>query len=124
MLEQILSIVSEFDSLGGDLPWINDASLINGGLFDITGRWDIPHNTHRVGRDIDFRTTSVPGGNGILLTPAKIINGSPAPYITGLDVGNYDFEATVLRNCGFLYPEFEDAHYHLRFYPDSMGDCQ
>jgi hypothetical protein len=124
VLLRILTIVSEFDSLGGDLPWINDASLVNGGLFDISGHWLPAHNTHRVGRDIDFKITLTESGDGIYLAPAQTIDGFPAPFVTGLDVGNFDFEATVLRNCGVIYPEIEEVHFHLRFYPDSMDDCQ
>jgi hypothetical protein len=34
----------------------NDISLAHGGIFDINGDWAPPHHTHRVGRNVDFRT--------------------------------------------------------------------
>lgn len=33
---------------------INDMSLIWGGVFDISGKWNTPHKTHREGLDVDI----------------------------------------------------------------------
>ena len=33
---------------------INDMSLVFGGLFDVCGRWVVPHQRHRGGTDVDF----------------------------------------------------------------------
>jgi hypothetical protein len=33
----------------------NDASLIRGGLFDINSNWQVPHETHRLGRNVDVK---------------------------------------------------------------------
>jgi hypothetical protein len=38
----------------------NDMSLINGGLFDISGAWSRPHGSHRFGNDGDLDISSVP----------------------------------------------------------------
>ena len=37
--------------------YYNDISLPSGGMFDVCGNWHSPHTFHRVGRDIDIRTT-------------------------------------------------------------------
>jgi len=39
---------------------INDISLTNGGLFDVSGQWRPPHTTHRTGEDVDIKT-ELPG---------------------------------------------------------------
>ncbi|MGF1670098.1 MAG: hypothetical protein ACFCU6_06600, partial [Balneolaceae bacterium] len=52
-----------------ELPTIryNDISLPNGGIFDIGGRWTSPHSLHRLGFNVDIRT-SPPRSDGIALT--------------------------------------------------------
>ena len=43
-----------------------DMSLPSGGLFDINGDWDTPHDWHRVGRSVDFsKYYKDSGGNNI-----------------------------------------------------------
>ncbi len=42
---------------------INDISLERGGLFDISGGWNSPHQTHREGRQVDIRSWSIPTAN-------------------------------------------------------------
>ena len=43
-----------------------DMSLPYGGLFDINGDWDTPHDWHRVGRSVDFsKYYKDSGGNNI-----------------------------------------------------------
>lgn len=37
---------------------LNDMSLEFGGLFDISGQWRTPHNSHRTGRDVDIENIS------------------------------------------------------------------
>jgi hypothetical protein len=54
------------DSAFAYSKWIlqyNDISLMCGGPFDVgkTKRWDTPHETHREGRNVDMRPTSVSG---------------------------------------------------------------
>lgn len=39
----------------------NDASLVWGGLFDISGHWQPPHREHRRGTVIDVRANGAPG---------------------------------------------------------------
>ena len=33
----------------------NDASLVRGGLFDISSNWQFPHETHQLGRNVDVK---------------------------------------------------------------------
>lgn len=40
---------------------INDASLPDGGLFDIKGQWKTPHKSHRKGTVVDIRANEAPG---------------------------------------------------------------
>lgn len=39
--------------------FVNDMSLPKGGLFDISGAWQVPHATHRDGRRVDINSTSM-----------------------------------------------------------------
>jgi hypothetical protein len=39
--------------------FVNDMSLVNGGLFDINADWAKPHKTHRDGRRVDINSTSM-----------------------------------------------------------------
>jgi hypothetical protein len=50
--------------LGEPIPeklHINDASLPEGGLFDIGGAWTVDHKYHRKGRVVDIRGNQAPG---------------------------------------------------------------
>ncbi|HLZ08548.1 MAG TPA: hypothetical protein VKT80_08175, partial [Chloroflexota bacterium] len=50
---------------------INDMSLVYGGIFDVCGRWTVPHQRHRVGTDVDF-------------SHAYLVSGvSPTPQVDG-----------------------------------------
>jgi len=51
---------------------INDMSLVFGGLFDVCGRWTVPHQRHRGGTDVDVsHAYLVPG-----MTPAPQVDPS------------------------------------------------
>lgn len=52
----------------------NDASLIMGGLFDISGGWSPPHKSHREGEDIDLRTITLSNSqrNFLILKAPKL----------------------------------------------------
>jgi hypothetical protein len=39
--------------------FVNDMSLIDGGLYDIYHNWMPPHITHRDGRRVDINSTSM-----------------------------------------------------------------
>jgi hypothetical protein len=41
--------------LNDPLLHFNDASLIRGGLFDINSNWQLPHETHLLGRNVDVK---------------------------------------------------------------------
>ncbi len=58
--------------------YYNDMSLIYGGLFDIYGNWDIPHELHRLGRNVDM-----PVGNKNLKLIIQRYHGSPAVHSAG-----------------------------------------
>ena len=47
-----------YDEYGINL-YVNDMSLIEGGLFDIKGNWKTPHVTHRGSRQVDIHRTSM-----------------------------------------------------------------
>jgi hypothetical protein len=38
---------------------LNDVSLPFGGLFDISGRWQAPHKSHREGKDVDIENPNL-----------------------------------------------------------------
>lgn len=76
---------------------VTDASLAWGGLYDFKNTWNPPHNTHRIGTDIDVRSRNIPEGKNREL-----------------------FERFVCRNYGFPDLEFhgeDNEHYHLYFLP-------
>ena len=131
VLLKLLDMVGEWNSSepgfwngnGNDTFWFNDASLPNGGLFDVNGRWQRPHNNHRVGRDVDIKATRTPN-DGIELFPRTLKDGSVVTYLTGEDVGNLLFERIVDNSCVGLYTEFDEAHYHVYFYPPDFEACQ
>ena len=37
---------------------LNDMSIEWGGIFDITGEWEVPHSSHRTGRNVDIENIS------------------------------------------------------------------
>jgi len=103
---------------------INDISLPNGGLFDISGRWRISHRHHRVGTDADVRTTrTLPftgvfaDRNGILLTVLRdqnnniIIDENDNPIYK-----NRKFELLARMKsitADIHFPNTELEHYHV-----------
>jgi len=117
-LAQAWQELADQDSIDTDQTplTINDISLPNGGLFDISGRWRISHEYHRVGRDADIRTTrELPddGGRvGVLLTQQTTRNVN--------DVRNLLFERLCLRkgisDLGVHRKGTSQEHYHLYFY--------
>lgn len=75
---------------------VTDASLAWGGLYDYKNTWNPPHNTHRIGTDIDVRSKNIPEDN------------------------RDEFEKIVCENYGFPKLEFSgkpNEHYHLYFLP-------
>jgi hypothetical protein len=62
----------------------NDISLERGGIFDINGDWAPPHQTHRVGQTVDFRTNHLSAAQMAVLR--GIINAEGA---TILNEGNH-----------------------------------
>lgn len=94
---------------------INDISLPNGGLFDISGRWRISHRHHRVGTDADVRTTrkfplSISERNAVLLSEI-IVNG------VNLGHRNLVFEQFCidkrLSTGGRTHGRGANEHYHV-----------
>jgi hypothetical protein len=74
-----------------------DASLTYGGLYDYKNTWASPHNTHRIGTDIDVRSKNIAAGQR-----------------------RKDFERFVCDNYGLPKLEFsgsDNEHYHLYFFP-------
>ena len=57
------SLVSLADSYADAFPnqrlAYNGMSLVDGGLFDISGMWAPPHSSHRFGVDADLRLVPV-----------------------------------------------------------------
>ncbi|MBI4822855.1 MAG: putative metal-binding motif-containing protein [Nitrospirae bacterium] len=75
---------------------VTDASLEWGGLYDYKNTWTSPHNTHRIGTDIDVRSKNIPIG-----------------------INRNAFKRFVCRAAGFPYLEYlgqDNEHYHLFFY--------
>jgi len=107
---------------------INDISLINGGLFDIAARWNPAHNYHRVGRDVDIRTTrTLPftgvfsARNGVLLK--RVLNQNGEPLLD--DDQNEVFKNQLFEDLLFILGADRDSrvhgiedeeHYHIYFY--------
>jgi len=58
---------------------LNDASLVWGGIFDIDGDWDTPHNEHRRGTVIDIRANSNTGA----IDPANFDSFMRLAYLYG-----------------------------------------
>jgi len=61
----IFEIAEEYVDSGGERIYINDLSLPYGGLFDIEGNWDTPHNSHRKGENADI------AGNCVIHPPNR-----------------------------------------------------
>ena len=97
------------DSLQAPLK-INDLSLPWGGRFDIAGQWNGSHETHRVGRDADIRTTrNLSTRHGILLTYDEELGR----------IGNIDFEELCLDTGASgieIHGTGTNEHYHVYFY--------
>lgn len=62
---------------------INDCSLVTGGLFDISANWQTPHQSHRLGNNVDFRVSNLTGVERAILIDAI------QDYGTYLDEGNH-----------------------------------
>ncbi|MEJ5350954.1 MAG: penicillin-insensitive murein endopeptidase [Melioribacteraceae bacterium] len=63
VIKNIENIAKEYRRIFPNLSLlaINDISLSNGGKFDINGQWKGSHTYHRVGLDVDVRSTNMPG---------------------------------------------------------------
>ena len=57
---QSIAMVWFLENPNEALMMINDMSLEYGGLFDVRGNWQSPHDSHRIGTDVDVRT-ELPG---------------------------------------------------------------
>ena len=92
---------------------INDVSLPWGGRFDIAGRWDGSHSTHRVGRDADIRTTRS------LSTRLGVLVGYDDRYGK---IMNKEFEELCLEagaSKAEIHGSGSNEHYHVYFYNPS-----
>lgn len=56
---QIINLAHGYKQKFGELLKINDSSLINGGLFDISGNWTPSHKAHRKGIVLDINNYRV-----------------------------------------------------------------
>lgn len=114
---------AELDSIeAGQAPLrINDMSLPNGGKFDIEGKFLDRlsyHAYHRVGRDVDIRTTRIlpeesGGRTGVLLEPVKISGRTR--------YRNRTFEDLWVEKGANPRPRVhaegeDEEHYHIYFY--------
>lgn len=54
LIDAIYAIALNYVDRGGEIIWINDMSLPWGGLFDINGDWEPPHDSHRIGENVDL----------------------------------------------------------------------
>ena len=59
-LAELAALYRRFDPTA-PLLHLNDASLERGGLFDIRGNWQFPHETHGRGTAIDVRANAATG---------------------------------------------------------------
>jgi hypothetical protein len=93
---------------------INDVSLAYGGLFDVGGGWQCPHQRHRTGRDADIRTELPGTRQGI---PVRTPRNETNWQITAL-VGNPEFERICRRRgagARIHLRRTDGEHYHLEF---------
>lgn len=108
--------LSEQDSIDeGQSPiHFNDMSVPNGGLFDISGKWQPSHDFHRVGRDVDVRTTRDNSRIGVFLSQ-RVIAGIEQ-YL------NEDFENLCVEKGANPTPSVHgkydegNEHYHVYSY--------
>ena len=100
-------------------------SLPNGGKFDIFGRWTGSHFYHRVGRDVDIRTTrNLPIGNnrnGVLLTIVLDTSGDPLLDANNNEIFKNRFFEELLFDLGAdqnsgIHGTGLNEHYHIYFY--------
>lgn len=87
--EAILTLAQSYARAFPESPRlrINDQSLVEGGLFDISGMWSRPHGSHRFGTDVDVG----------LVPPANA-----AQFVV------------LAQTAGFGVVIAEGDHYHLR----------
>jgi hypothetical protein len=76
---------------------LNDASLIWGGIFDVDGDWDTPHNEHMRGTVIDIRANSNTGA----IAPANFDSFVRLAYLNGA-------------NAKIHNPGETSQHFHVR----------
>lgn len=90
---------------------VTDASLQDGGLYDILGNWTPEHFEHREGREIDIRTKR-PGRSGIPLDTQVDEKNRTVRF-------NEDFERSAkdagVKNAKVHKPLTIEEHYHLNF---------
>lgn len=83
MKSKLQAVANAYYLLYGLLPnsklAINDISLVNGGLFDISGTWRVPHREHRVGLTADLRTP--PPARAAMLRQMLIAAGIVGPLL-------------------------------------------
>jgi len=87
----------------------NDISLVSGGLFDVFGKWTSPHILHRLGQNIDVRT-SPPRGDGIPF----VLLGKMREIVRGLDL------KTTIEKHGSAWTDengdyHDSRHFHIGF---------
>lgn len=57
---QMISLIAEnYWVLSGNKLSVNDISLPDGGLFDISNNWTPPHDEHRVGTSVDINRKGI-----------------------------------------------------------------
>jgi hypothetical protein len=100
-----------------DELWINDMSLPTGGRFDVFGNWYGDHSFHRLGRDVDVRTTR---SASIVGVPVETLGSYVENNQTKLIVKNRDFD-TLTKQITGLEAQVHDKggsneHYHIYFY--------
>lgn len=56
LVQRIIGLANDYaKKFPGEKLAINDMSLEEGGLFDISNNWKPPHKSHRFGTDVDIR---------------------------------------------------------------------
>jgi hypothetical protein len=118
-IDTLLAVNATWKAKGMDKLWINDMSLRFGGHFDVFGYWDGAHRFHRVGRDVDVKTTRTSSLPGVEVeTVSSYTDGDGGTVIVA---ANKDFE--IVATDHGLYPVAQvhgdgtgNEHYHLFFY--------
>lgn len=59
LISKIQQLASEYHAKFGKNLFVNDMSLLEGGLYDFKNTWAPPHITHREGRTVDINSTSM-----------------------------------------------------------------